>query len=168
MGKSLFTTIEDEGLAFEVIHDGYTGVYELPEWFLELKGNLDSAETIWAWAQEHGIELAFCHRAISQMLIDFRAAARPAAKKGVVQRMDDEEAQERIDALEFKPAKRPGTRTNQAEVKRQAELKTLKLNCSAMLNTGIEDDQIVQIFSANFEERLVKQALNLAHLELGD
>ena len=167
MGKSIFTTIEQEAEKFEVTHSGITLDFVLPKWFQELNGIMEDEEKIWEWAKKHEIGLAFCHRAISQMVIDFRAAARPADKKGEVQPMETDSAQKRIYSLEFKPTKRPGVGTKQ-EIKKKAELETLGITIKAMIMQNMEDSMIKQIMESQFDKKLVSIALNKAHLELGE
>lgn len=168
MGKSIFTTIETEADKFEVTHAGNTMNFVLPDWFQELKGKMEDSEAIWAWAKENEIELAFCHRAIGQMIIDFRAAARPSDIKGEVQQMVWDSAQQRIDNLVFKPTKRPGTGGSKRAIKDQAELETIKGTCLAMLGAGLEDEMIKTTLAAQFDKKKVSIALNNAHSELND
>lgn len=174
MAKSFYDIIEKSEEGFEVTHRGYEVVLELPEWVTELAGTtderwLEDPDKIWAWAQRHGIELAFCHRAIAQMIIDLRAAARPSDVKGEPQNIKADTAQKALDAYEFKPTKRPGAGAGGAKkIKAQAELETIKKLAIGMIEQGMEDDAIKGIFAGQFERAVLSQALNLAHTELGD
>lgn len=107
MAKSIHTTISEKTI--EIDHDGGTYTFDTPGWVTDFSEVMHDGELIADVARKHECLHGLLHAGLQQLVINIRSKGRPAPKKGIVQPMDEEAGQERIDAYIMKPVPVPGT-----------------------------------------------------------
>ncbi len=160
MAKSFYTII-DEG-TLDVMHQGEEVTLTLPEWVQELKGKLEDAEALLAWAKEYGVLLAMFHLAIQQLIIVLRAIARAkvalktGATKSIIKHKDA--AQERLDEFVLREISRP--KESKSLKAKQVERETIKKTVFAMMDAGQDADMVHAILDDTFGKLEVSLAIN--------
>ena len=157
MAKSLFE-IQETGVA-EVTHNGAECNVTLPEWWTSLAmaclakdGDIDA---YWERLLDSDRQ-ALLQAAAAKLLIEIRAAARPAdfpASEGGAKRelmspdRDGRLPQDRVDAYELTPLKRPGSGGGNKVAK--AKRDTWAATAQALHATDMAEDTIEEILTAS-------------------
>lgn len=171
MGKSLYNTLQDYE-EFDVDHTNNDGILEtailrLPKWVAETRDILFDVDKLIAWARKYNVLLYVFHMALSKIIINLRAVARPSEIPGVnkgdkikVSILSDlEAAQKRMEGLKPKPFEL-SSKKSETEIKKTAVNEALVNQAKSLLDLGVERDKIKASLSEHLNSVEISKIFN--------